>query len=122
MNKTLMIPRKLGLVVGLLMIAAIFIGSLMPNPPLPDAPNSDKLAHLLGYSVLSTWWSLNLPRRPWIVFLVGSAFGVLIECLQALTPYRSFDPLDMLANSTGCLLGLLVAWLLHSRIKVTVHP
>jgi len=31
---------------------------------------------------------------------------VLIECLQAMTPYRSFDPLDMLANALGALLGV----------------
>lgn len=104
-----------------MLIAAILVGSLMPNPPIPEAPNSDKIAHLLGYALLSAWWSLNLPKRPWLVFLTGSALGVIIECLQALTPYRSFDPLDMLANSAGCLIGLLLAWLLRPCLKVSDH-
>ena len=31
--------------------------------------------------------------------------GVLIECLQGLTSYRSFEWMDMLANTIGVLCG-----------------
>ncbi|WP_179958226.1 VanZ family protein [Chitinimonas arctica] len=84
---------------------AITVGSLMPGPPVPDVENGDKLMHLGGYAALAACWSLALTGRRGYVLLGSMLFGVLIECLQGLTPYRSFDMMDMLANGCGALLG-----------------
>lgn len=112
------LPRRPALLIGVALILAIAIGSLMPAPPLPDTPDSDKIAHLLGYAVLSGWWALLL-RSHWLQVLVGaSAFGVLIEFLQGQTTYRSFDVYDMLANACGALLGLALAALLGRLIQI----
>lgn len=42
-------------------------------------------------------------------FLLGTGFGIIIEILQATVfPNRSFDYLDMVANTIGCLIAWLV--------------
>lgn len=123
MNKPLLtLHRHFALATGVLLLLAIAVGSLMPDPPMPDAPNSDKLAHLLGYACLAGWWAISLPKRPLLVLLLASAFGIGIEFLQGQTAYRSFDPIDMLANSAGCLLGLLLAWLLRPVVQLAAYP
>lgn len=111
------LPRRLGWLFGFAIALAIAIGSLMPDPPLPDAPGSDKWAHLLGYAGLACWWLRLLPQRWPTVLLAAGTFGVLIEFLQGQTSYRSQDPQDMLANLAGCLLGLLLARLLRHWLR-----
>ncbi|MDK2125696.1 VanZ family protein [Parachitinimonas caeni] len=91
--------------IGVCIALAILAGSLLPLS-MPPAANSDKLLHLAGYGLLSGWWCLCLPHHRLRVALVATFYGVLIECLQALTPFRSFDVLDMLANGCGALLGM----------------
>ena len=43
------------------------------------------------------------------LFLIAVIFGIMIELLQTLIPHRSFDVNDMVANTVGCLLGLVFA-------------
>ncbi len=38
----------------------------------------------------------------------GSVFAALVEVIQYLLPYRSFNPLDVLYNVLGVLLGAVV--------------
>ncbi len=35
-------------------------------------------------------------------------FGVLVECLQLLVPVRDFEVLDMVSNSVGAAVGVLI--------------
>ncbi|MDN3576886.1 VanZ family protein [Chitinimonas viridis] len=100
---------KTEVIVGLLLGLALAVGSLMPGSPMPEVAQGDKLMHLLGYGVLAAWWAGCFPARYGRTLLACSTYGVLIECLQAMTPYRSFDPLDMLANALGALLGVSIA-------------
>ncbi|HEY9102494.1 VanZ family protein [Chitinimonas sp.] len=115
MNKPSPVRRDLGIALGVLYLLVIAYGSLMHNPPSLDVPEGDKWQHLAGYAVLAGWWVLTLPHHRLAVWLGAAGYGVLMECLQGLTDYRSFDVLDMLANGTGALLGLagaslLLAW------------
>jgi VanZ family protein len=86
--------------------AAIWIGSLIPMSA-PSVENGDKFQHLIGYSVLALLAQL-IWKQPAKVWLCASLMGVAIEFAQALTPYRSFDTHDMLANSIGAILGVLL--------------
>lgn len=93
-----------------LMIVAIVTGSLMPATELPQPlfPGADKLQHLLGYAVLSAYAAmLFATRRAQTSAAVGLVLlGILIEGAQsALTASRLADPLDMLANLAGVVLG-----------------
>ena len=86
--------------------AAIWIGSLIPMSA-PSVENGDKLQHFIGYGVLALLAQL-IWKQPAKIWLFASLMGVAVEFAQALTPYRSFDTHDMLANSIGAIFGVLV--------------
>ena len=80
------------------MVAAIVWLSLTPAPLRVDIESSDKLGHLAAYGVLMFWFAQLYARRmPWAAAFV--AMGVVLEFLQGWLGYRSFEVLDMLANS-----------------------
>src|SRR5688500_6650807 len=91
------------------MVAAIVWLSLTPSPPTLEVESGDKLGHLAAYGVLMFWFCFLYPRSRTRV-LCGLAFiamGVGLEVIQGMTGYRSYDGLDMVANSAGVLLGWL---------------
>ena len=86
------------------MVAAIVWLSLTPSPVRVDVESGDKLGHLAGYGVLMFWFAQLYARRmPWAAAFV--VMGVVLEFVQGWLGYRSFEILDMLANSAGVLLG-----------------
>ena len=101
--------RKVWLSFGWLWIIVVFYLSLMPHPPEPISFNGvDKLEHALAYTSLMLWFCqvyvVSAARIRLFIALV--AMGVGIEYLQGMTDYRYFEYADMLANSTGVLIGL----------------
>ena len=100
------------LAVGGLWIGLVIFLSLSPVPPQPTRlDHGDKLAHFLAYSWLMLWFCqlyVGSARR-WALALGFIALGVSLEFLQTFTPTRSYDLLDMLANSAGVLFGALLA-------------
>jgi VanZ family protein len=44
-------------------------------------------------------------------------YGAGIEVVQSFLPFRSFDPLDALANTLGALLIGIVLWILSRRAE-----
>lgn len=103
--------HRLWVTVGWLLFGLVVYLSLAPNPPSPlTFDNSDKLEHAFAYATLSFWLCQIYPaarsRAVVIAILVG--LGVALEYVQGWTGYRSFDVMDMLADSIGVLLG----WLL----------
>lgn len=100
--------RKAWLALGWGWIAAIVYLSLTPHPPEPVRLwGVDKLEHVLAYGLLMLWFSQVYARRTQRLFaaVLLIAMGVLLEFLQGMTDYRSFEPADMLANATGVMLG-----------------
>jgi VanZ family protein len=98
----------------------IFALSSVPGRKLPAVhifANSDKVAHLFIYAVLGllcfaasrrTWNT----RTAWLVLaasLLGLAYGITDELHQLYVPGRSADPLDVVADGIGALLGSLAA-------------
>ncbi len=92
------------------MLAFIIVVSLIPiEADLGE--NRDKVGHLLAYGGLMFWFAMLHPG--WRVQL-GFAFafcvmGVGLEFLQGMTGYRSLEGADMLANSTGVVIGWALA-------------
>ena len=89
------------------MVAAIFWLSLTPSPPPLEITAGDKLGHLAAYGAL-LFWFCGLYRKIRTRLLYGTAFivmGVGLEVLQGMLGYRTYDVLDMTANSVGVLLG-----------------
>ena len=94
---------------GWLWVVVTFYISLTPHPPEPVTfENADKPEHMLTYCFLMLWFC-QLRYRRILLALAFVAMGVGLEMLQGMTGYRFFEYADMLANSTGVLLGWILA-------------
>lgn len=89
---------------------AILIASLWPASG--PATGNDKVDHLLAYGALMLLWQLHFQYHKWqkllLIWLAVVAFGGAIEYLQGLTSYRFASIADMIANSVGAGLMLLL--------------
>ena len=86
-------------------------GTLFPLEELPPAPGSDKLHHLLAFGIFVLPISVLNPKRTWLIFLVGVFYGGMIELIQPyVNRYREIG--DFWANTTGAVLGVLLARLI----------
>lgn len=73
----------------------------------------DKIGHILSYATVMWWFVQLYPKSRY--FLIGGlliGMGLALEFVQGLTPYRHFDYMDSLANTTGVVIG----WLLGATI------
>ena len=108
--------RKIWLGLGVLAIAALAILCLLPTSNLPKVSISDKLVHFTAYFLLAGWFSgLVMPKNYIIFGIILLVFSYLIEVLQGLSKYRSFEWQDLLANGFGIVVALLLGvWFLHT--------
>lgn len=97
----------------------VYVTSLMPPDKLrrlPAFPGSDKFEHAAAYALLAMlilrgWQREKMPPLGLhgFVWLLCLVYGAMIEVMQELTGYRSFDLLDIASNAAGALLGQ-IAW------------
>ncbi len=111
--------RKAWLALGIVWLLAVWVLSLMPVPPLAQEVN-DKIEHAATYALLMLWWG-QLGYRPLRVGLALIVMGIAIEFAQALTPYRSFDAHDMLANALGVSVASLMLLSPLSRVLLVLE-
>jgi VanZ family protein len=79
-------------------------------------PHLDKAAHLCEYLVFA-WllvqairaWRLQAREYLWLAWMYATSYGVLMEVLQALVPWRSADWWDVACNALGAALGVWLA-------------
>lgn len=126
-TKNLLALRKIFFWTALSWTGIILYLCLIKSNDLPnigtDIPNFDKYVHAFFHLTFTILWYLyfkiylkksNNKKLFIIVFLLSFCFGVTIEVLQTLlTTTREGDPVDVLANSTGAVLGLLVILVLE---------
>jgi VanZ family protein len=103
----------------LIMVLLSLPGSAFPSFVI-WAP--DKIAHILmfGMQFLLLWLAMELPRRieifrlPPLVFSASATilFGILSEIYQEVCTTRVADVYDMIANTIGVLLAMLLIRLL----------
>ncbi|MBI3330583.1 MAG: VanZ family protein [Candidatus Omnitrophica bacterium] len=93
--------------------AAILYLSVIPVPEGPEIPWLDKAVHLVQYLALA--WLLVQALRAgrledgpylWLAWIEATSYGLLIELLQVLLPWRSADLLDAAANALGAAAGV----------------
>ncbi len=95
---------------------------------LPDVgiSNADKLFHSITYLILALLWygsfivKFKMPNVKALIYsaLFSTIFGIIIEVLQGMvTVTRKPDLEDVIANSTGVLLAVLVA-LVYNRTQI----
>ncbi|HSX58596.1 MAG TPA: VanZ family protein [Tahibacter sp.] len=99
--------------------------ALLPAPQgLGRIDYGDKLLHAGAFAFLMLWYAqVYAGRRERLRCACGLiGFGLTIELLQALVPYRAADIWDLVADGAGVMLGLLLArtWLgsLLSRFEI----
>lgn len=81
-------------------------------------PN-DKVMHCLIFFTLTTLWQGSFAMRWWYPVVVMALYGALIEVLQGMTPVRSADPLDWLADMLGVVMALLLWPKLRRKLQAT---
>lgn len=105
--------RKIWLAIGWLIVAIVIVLSLTPHPPKMDFSGSDKIGHFLSYAILMGWF-MQIYTRPAYPRLAVAfiALGIGIELVQRETGFRSFEYLDMAADTAG----VCIAWLLGQTV------
>jgi hypothetical protein len=96
---------------GWLAIVAMLLLSTAPLGAVgPTLPHGDKLQHALAYLLLSGGFAqlLDGPRSRMGLAAALFGLGLAVEAIQSLLPWRSAEFADLLANSVGIALGLLL--------------
>ena len=91
---------------------------LLPQHSLYHPPRQ-----VSAYAILQLLWLNAFSKRSWstaktiaIAFLLASAYGALDEVHQGFVPGRYASLSDVVADLTGCVIGVLV-WLGLSRVR-----
>lgn len=87
--------------------------------------NADKIFHATAYFTLALSWFLtvkssNTRVKSKLLIILGCIFyGIIIEVLQmTLTSFRTADYLDVIANSVGVLLALLIFNIISKKNEI----
>jgi len=98
---------------AVLLVLGIVVGSLLPGPVVETVSHWDKLDHALGYGAVTLWLAGMLrPARYLHAALAAFLLGVALEATQALlTASRQGDLLDVVANTSGIGVALVLAHL-----------
>ena len=106
--------------ITLVILALITSGSLSPVESLPAAPGSDKTHHFIAYCALMLPAALRRPKYWLALALFFIIWSGLIELIQ---PHvnRYGEWLDMLANTGGVLLAIIITqallWLAPKQLR-----
>ncbi len=111
------IPQWLRVTLSLVYLSVIAFLSLLPPddfPELPLFPGADKIIHTCLYLGLA-WlvcWSMHAEfKRIWyfLIVLFTVSWGFIMELSQLMMHMgRSFDLFDIIGNSIGALIGVLI--------------
>lgn len=107
--------RRISQLLWLIQTGALWWLLLMPLavPPAMSVPGLDKVVHVLLFLWL-TLTALWIWRKTAVIHVV-LILGALIELTQSLTPYRSAEMLDWLADA----LGVLLAWYVWRYTRIS---
>jgi len=97
----------------------IFHASGQGSVAAPDVINIDKIGHFGVFGLLATLIARTQPSsRWWVGVLVASLYGICDEFRQSLTPGRSVEFADWVADATGAAFAVTVyaKWDLYRRV------
>lgn len=108
-------------------IIVSFLLSHQPTLPYPDDMDAkiiSTMGHVGVFGVLAAliWWALGLTempplRRAGIAVLLTVTYGFLDEWHQSFVPGRTPDVRDIIADTTGAILAMLVVTWLARRLR-----
>lgn len=92
--------------------------TLMPSvQQTVSIPNIDKVFHFIGFGAFAFFCVLAFPKlKPWIVVVISTLLGVLVEIVQSFIPYRGFSVADMLADFLGIIVAISFIHLVRKQL------
>ncbi|MAZ27391.1 MAG: hypothetical protein CL868_09990 [Cytophagaceae bacterium] len=121
--------RKGIIILTVLYTIVLTVACLGPAPQSFEQENSpDKFYHITATFLLFMAWftygyMIALRQKPFprvliIISLLTFCYGMIIEVLQGtFTTYRTADGYDLLANSVGILIGIVVVCIFRNQIN-----
>ncbi|PIE63236.1 MAG: hypothetical protein CSA25_01215 [Desulfobacter postgatei] len=100
----------------LVLLAIITVFSLFPLNGSPSAPGADKTHHFIAYAMLMLPTALRKPANWRLLGLFFILYSGVIEFIQPFVN-RYGDWMDMCANFTGVICGVIIAWLINLTIS-----
>lgn len=96
--------RRLWIFLGIAYIVFILVASLLRIPDINQSFSyTDKVVHFVTYFILVGWFVqlYHKSSSRLLILLAAILFGMIIEILQGMTAYRSFDIADEILNALG---------------------
>jgi hypothetical protein len=99
---------------------------VLPAKPFLSTPSPDNREDILeniagyiplGFSLCALLVSLRIPRAPFITIAACVAVSLMVECLQFFTPTRDSDITDVITNTLGAAIGVVLL-----RLLAPPHP
>ncbi|WP_379812223.1 VanZ family protein [Flavobacterium chuncheonense] len=105
-------------IIWTLSITALSLISLEGRTPSLAFKNTDKVVHALFYFFFTFFWSRACKNKKVIlIMLLAVLYGIVIEVLQTtITATREADFYDVLANSLGAFLAMLVLKVINKNL------
>ncbi|MDH5389299.1 MAG: VanZ family protein [Gammaproteobacteria bacterium] len=104
--------QKLWLAIGYALVTLVVYLSVTSNPPDPgiEIPNFDKVGHTLAYFLMMGWFAqiYHVKKQRIIYALSFIALGVVLEFVQSFDPARMSEFADMVANTSGVVIAMLI--------------
>ncbi len=120
--------QKLWLAIGYALVTLVVYLSVTSNPPDSgiEIPNFDKVGHTLAYFLMMGWFAqiYHVTKQRVIYALSFIALGVALEFVQSFDPARMAEFADMVANTSGVVIALLITRMSAFRLilkKVESH-
>jgi len=98
-----MTPKNMARIIFLLVLvglSAAFLMQLSSNS-LPRFQHLDKVVHCGAFFVLALTFHRAFPLPFWLALMILIGYGLAIEYIQGLLPYRSASWGDLLADAAG---------------------
>lgn len=90
-------------IAGLIVLLPMFLVSV-PKTGV-NFPNIDKVIHIAFHFVIAMWFLFAREKNTTVVAISGG-YGLAIEIMQSFTRYRSFEMMDVVANTVGLIIAL----------------
>ena len=105
-------------IAAIILIMGVFTFSLFEFQESKTMLN-DKFIHFFVYSLLSFFvFTASLSFKRILLFSGLISLGVLTEFLQNLSGLRNFEYMDIIANSLGILVGLIIFTISKKTLKI----
>jgi VanZ family protein len=88
---------------------AVVAFSVLPGQGMPALGISDKIEHIVAYALLGLTGGLAFPtpKASILLLVLLPMLGIALEAVQLLSPGRSSEVKDALANGAGATIALL---------------